>query len=188
MRTGLHILAVGLAIVAMPTVVGCQNNTGGGGGGSVTADFELGEGLDEFQMEAGEPSENRGTGTFDISGLTVKSGTVQLDPDAVTVTPADAGPEKAGVSMADGGAFNLTVTVWIAAVDELTTVCGGGEQYGPFEIALDGNYVPVSIEPSEVTLTQTTADLINAGEISIWHPCGGRLRRDDQYFPLAFSA
>ena len=166
MRTKLTPLLIALAIVVVGTSVGCQRVTTTGGSGQVTADFELGEGLRSFVVVAGEPTENFGTGTFTIAGGEVTAGVLVLDPASVIVTPTAGGPEKLQTTLQDGE--ELVITVWIDAPENLNTVCDdGGEQYGPFNVVLDEDYVPVSIEPAEVTLSDATVDLINAGEFAI---------------------
>ena len=168
MRTKLTPLLIALAIVVVGTIAGCPGvvTSTGGGSGQVTADFELGEGLRSFQVQAGQPAENFGRGTFDITGGAITSGTVALDPASVVVTPANAGPDKAQLTMQAGE--ELVITVWIDAPENVDTVCdGGGEQYGPFNVVLDEDYVPVSIDPDEVTLSEATVELINAGEFAI---------------------
>ena len=42
-----------------------------------------------------------------------------------------------------------------------------GETYGPFSVTLDENYVPVSIDPSSVTLSATTVALLNQGQTAV---------------------
>ena len=125
--------------------------------------FELGDSLGGFEVQAGVPTQNRGTGALGDNPFTIGSGTLTLDPNVIAVTPA--GPGKGGVNLQDGG--TLIVTARIAAVAQLAVVCEEGELYGPFEVQLDANYVPVSVDPSTVTLTQDTIDLINIGEFSL---------------------
>ena len=156
------------------TADSCDNGTcvhesidGCGSDEDVIADFELEEGLGEFDMQAGVPAENRGTGSFDITCPTAENGSIQLDPDAITVLLPDAGSGKVSISQQGDAAFRLAVTIEIAPVHELDTVCGSGDEYGPFDVGLDESYVPVSIQPHQVTVTQKTADLISQGEISI---------------------
>lgn len=127
--------------------------------------FELGDSLGGFDVQAGEPTQNRGTGALGDNPFTIGRGTLTLDKDAITVTPAPTGGGKGGVNLQAGG--SLIVTAWIASVDQLDVVCTDGEQYGPFTVELDENYVPVSVDPSSVTLTQNTIDLINVGEFSL---------------------
>jgi hypothetical protein len=165
MRTKLSPLLIVLAIVVVGTSAGCPRVVTTGGSGEVTADFELGEGLRSFQVQAGEPTENFGTGTFTIAGGEVTAGVLVLDPANVIVTPAAGGPDKSQPTMQAGE--ELVITVWIDAPENEGTVCDDGEQYGPFTVVLDENYVPVSVDPAEVTLSEATVALINAGEFSI---------------------
>ena len=130
-----------------------------------TVAFDLGSGLGEFEVQAGQPARKTGTGAFELPDITLGRGTVELDPDVITVTPADSGGAKGTVNLQQTSI--LEVTVWIASTDEVETVCETGEQYGPYEVTLDENYVPISIDPPTVTLTQNTLDLLNAGEFSL---------------------
>jgi hypothetical protein len=162
-----RVVAGGFAVVYLAVLSGCAGVVpagGGSGAAQITADFDLSGGLGTFETQAGVPAETRGTGNFDIGGAEASSGSVEVDPSIITVTPA-AGPAKSNVAMQAGDP--LIITVAIAPTDELDTVCDTGEQYGPFIVVLDENYVPVSIDPSSVTLTQNTLDLINVGEFSI---------------------
>lgn len=163
-----HLLLTGLAITSLVALGGCAAGVPAAGGGGVTpsftAEFDLTGGLGTFEVQVGVPAENRGTGNFTIQGGTITSGWVELDPSVIVVTPA-VGPNKADVAMQ--AAETLIVTVGIAPPDQIDTVCDTGEQYGPFTVVLDQNYVPVSISPSSVTLSQNTIDLINAGQFAI---------------------
>lgn len=132
---------------------------------TVPVAFELGSGLGGFEVEAGVAKQNRGTGALGDTPITIGSGTLTLDPAAITITPADGGPGKGGVNQQAGS--TLIVTAWIAPVADLATVCETGEEYGAFTVEVDENYVPVSVDPSSVTLSQDTIDLINIGEFSL---------------------
>ena len=171
MRARSRLLVTGLAMTGLFAVLGCTVSVpagaaaaGGGGTPQFTAEFDLTGGLGTFEVQAGVPAENRGTSNFTIEGGTISSGSVELDPSVITVTPA-AGTNKANVAMQANQ--TLIVTVQIAQADQIDTVCDVGEQYGPFTVVLDENYVPVSIDPSTVTLSQNTIDLINLGQFSI---------------------
>ncbi len=127
--------------------------------------FELGAGLAEFEVQAGQAVRNSGSGAFDLSGLSIGSGSIELDPSVITVTPSGSVTGKGSVNLQESS--TLEITVWIASGDEVDTVCDAGEKYGPFSVTLDENNVPVSVDPSEVTLTQNTLDLLNSGSFSL---------------------
>lgn len=127
-----------------------------------SVDFNLGESLGEFEVTADEPKDNSGTSQFDTP-VTIGRGSLELKPSAITVTPSGA-PKEVGTIQAES---TLVVTVWIAPADEIDTVCGGGEEYGPFNVTLDDNNVPTAVEPSRVTFTQETIGLLNGGEFSL---------------------
>jgi hypothetical protein len=178
-------LAVGIALAIVWYPAGCSvGATGGGGGGGQQVDdgdggggggvpggFEVGfdllkddgTGLGAFEAQAGVPTDNRGTGTLTTSGPALTSGSIRFDPADITVTPTGIGK----VIPAMQGTSQLIITGWIDALEAVDTVCGGGEEYGPYTVTLDENNVPIAISPSSITLTQNTIDLLNLGEFSI---------------------
>lgn len=149
-------LLAGTVIVAA-AVMSCQPI-------QITTDFNLGAGLKTFDVQAGVPVEKSGTGSIGDTPVDVGSGTIQLQTSAITFTPSNAGEPKGTVNLQDN--MVLEVTVWVSDVEAVETVCQTGDQYGPFEVTLDENYVPVSVDPSQVTLTQNTIRLLNEGEFS----------------------
>ncbi len=130
----------------------------------VPVEFALGGGLGIFAVEAGVPTQNRGTGSIGDAPVDPGSGSINIKPENVSVTPANNGSGKGTVNYQGG---TLTITAWIAALDELETVCETGEEYGPFSVELNEANQPVSVEPSDITLSQNTIDLINGGQFSL---------------------
>ena len=132
---------------------------------TIPVPIPLGTSLGEFEVQAGESSQLSGTTSFTPpQGISIASATLELDSDAVTITPTESAK---GLQAQVGDSNTAEVTVWIAPFDEVGTVCGGGEQYGPFTITFNDDYVIQSIEPSRVTLSQNTVDLLNAGQFSL---------------------
>jgi hypothetical protein len=127
--------------------------------------LELGTGLGVFQVTAGEPARNTGTQMGDPVEINLGSGSIELDPGVITVTPTPTTEGKARAAM--HVVSTMTVTVWIGTVDQLPTVCEEGEQYGPFTVGLDENNIPEEIDPSRVTLSDRTLDLLNGGDFSL---------------------
>ncbi len=168
MRSKSHLLVTGLAVFSLVSLGSCTTGIPSGGtGGSpqISGDFDLTQdGVGTFQVLAGEPVERPIRGSFSVENAVISSGSVALDPASITVTPA-AGPTKGTAAMQVGEP--LIVTVKIAPEDEIGTVCDSGETYGPFTVVLDENFFPVSIDPSTVTLTQNTVDLVNLGVFSL---------------------
>lgn len=154
-------LVGGMLVLSGLVVVGCPQQPLF----TVPVAFELGDSLGGFEVEASVTTTNRGTGALGETSIEIGSGTLNLSPSAITVTPADSGSGKGGVNQQAGEP--LIVVARIAPLADLATVCETGEEYGPFSVELDENYVPVSVDPSSVTLTQDTIDLINIGEFSI---------------------
>ncbi len=177
MRSVTYVRGAGLAGMSLVAAAGCVSSlpsaAGGGGGqpGAATINFTFndGEGL-TFDVAANEPADIRlQDAQFDLGGTTITSGTVQVPPEAITVERIG-GAAKAAVAMQAGEP--LSVTVWIAGAGDIDTVCGGGEQYPPspdtaFLVTLDENFIPTSVEPSSVPLTQNTVDLINGGAFTM---------------------
>ena len=171
MCTKLRMILVAFAAVALIPVVGCSTGASGGVAangevprGEVTVDFDLTQsgGLGTFEAQAGVPTDNRGTGSVTL-GAPIGTGSLAIDPSDIIVTPA--GAAKASTAMqAD---TTLIITAWIAGANESDTVCGGGEQYGPYTVVLDESYAPISVTPSSIVLTQNTVDLLNAGQFSL---------------------
>lgn len=115
-------------------------------------------------VQAGVPSTKSGLVTFNnTSGITIGSGALSLNASAITVTAA--GPGKFLAFQAT--TTTLTITARIAPPSERETVCETGETYGPFTVALAPGFVPVSVEPANFTITQSTIDLLNAGGFSL---------------------
>jgi len=127
----------------------------------VTIPVDLGEDLGTFEVQAGETVQHRATTGVPQSSIDIGSGTISINTDDITVTPA---PGKFGVNLQGG---NLIITAWIDTLAAIDTVCETGEEYGPFTVELDEDWNVVSIDPSSVTLTQTTIDLLNGGEFSL---------------------
>ena len=159
MRNATRVLLVGLAAFSVLQFAACRQQV------QIPAEFQLDD-LGTFQVEAGVPTQNRGTGSLGDNPIDIGSGTMLLDPASITFTPADGGGSKGSINQQDGGE-ELVVTAWIAAVDEVDTVCETGEEYGPFTVTLDEDNQPTTVDPDSVTLTQTTIDLINGGEFSL---------------------
>ncbi|MFH1108071.1 MAG: hypothetical protein V1790_02585 [Planctomycetota bacterium] len=149
---------MGLMAIACLPLAGCPQVR-------IPVEFSLAGGLGTFAVTAGEPTQNRGTGSLADTQINIGSATMKIDPSNITITPANGGGGKGTVNLQAGG--TLVVSASIASADAVDTVCESGEKYGPFDIALDVNYQPVSVDPSSVTLSQNTIDLINGGEFSL---------------------
>lgn len=168
MRTS--VIALGMTALTVGLLVGCNTaavtGDGNGGGvlGNVDVGFDLGAGLGEFQVEAGVAKTVVGTGRFTLTGALADGGTFVLDPADISVTPSDTTGGKGSVNLQTEV---LEITVWIDNIDATDTVCGGGDQYGPYSVTLGEDLVPISIDPTEINLTTNTIALLNAGEFSI---------------------
>jgi hypothetical protein len=155
-------MAASLVIAGVLPIAGCG---GAGTPGAQSVDFPLGAGLGQFTVEAELPIARRGTGEFNTGGFTVGTGEIVIGIDGITVTPDENTGDKAAVRQQ--GELTLGITVWLAGVDLLETVCDVGEQYGPYTVTLDADYTPTAIDPPTITLTQATIDLLNTGEFSV---------------------
>lgn len=127
-------------------------------------DFELPDNAKSIEVEDGVSARATGVLTIDTGGLEIGSGSIEIDPDVITITPADTSGGKGRINL--HGENTLDVTVWIAAPDELDTVCETGDEYGLFEVELDEDYRPIGVSPSTITLKSRTRQLINEGSFS----------------------
>ena len=150
---------MGMLTIACLPLGGCPQRL------QIPVEFSLAGGLGTFEVQAGVLKQNRGTGALGDTQINIGSGTLRIDPAKITITPANGGGGKGRVNLQAGG--TLVVSASIASVEELDTVCENGEKYGPFNVALDVNNQPVSVDPSSVTLSQNTIDLINGGTFSL---------------------
>jgi len=163
MRARAGILTVAVVLITGLVLAGCQPGGGGGKSLQVAVPFSLSGGLGDFEAEAGVPVESRGTGSFEVSDGEVRGGSLKIDPAVITVTPT--GPGKEVVALQETS--TLIITAWIAPIDEIDTVCGGGEQYGPYNVTLNEDNVPIAVDPPHIDLTDNTVDLLNGGEFSL---------------------
>lgn len=164
MRARAWMLTVVSVSITGLVLVGCQARRGGGGKSlQVAIPFNLSEGLGEFEVEAGGFDDNPGTGSFEVTGGEIRGGSLEIDPQVITVTPT--GPGKEVVALQETS--TLIITAWIAPIDEIDTVCGGGEQYGPYNVTLNEDNVPIAVDPPHIDLTDNTVDLLNGGEFSL---------------------
>lgn len=114
-----------------------------------------------FDVEAGVAKQNVLTVTdFDTGGFNIVAGSMTIDPAAITVTPDSNATGKGRVNLQ---ARTLTVVVKLGAPGTEETVCDDGEQYGPFTVELDEDFVVTSITPSSVTFTDSAVSLLNGG-------------------------
>lgn len=118
-----------------------------------------------LEVTAGQTVQRSSSITVDVGDVSAGSGTLALSPDAISVTLANTTGQKGGANLQ--AANTLMVTGWIAGPDTLDTVCGGGDEYGPFTVDLDENGGVTGVSPSSVSLTRNTVNLLNSGEFTI---------------------
>jgi len=129
-----------------------------------TIPFDLPASLGSFDVVAGEPSENAGLVVFDPVDFDLGHGRIALRPEDITFTPDPQDDDKGRVSFQTS--ISLQITAFVAAPEDLATVCVDGEQYGPFEVKLDAFLFPTSVSPSGLPLSSETLALIGSGGIS----------------------
>ena len=152
--------AVVALAIPMVTFVGCRQTA------RFSVPVDLSDSLGQFEVTAGEPVQNKGTITTPNSSITIGGGTLQIDPEDVSFTPADGGAGKGSTTFQSGGTF--TITVGVAEVESLETVCEDPvAEYRPFTVTVNEDNDITSIVPSSVNLTESTIDLINGGTMSI---------------------
>jgi hypothetical protein len=126
--------------------------------------FPLGPGLGDFELQADQPLTKSGTADFEAP-VTLRRGTLRINPDAIMFTPADTSNQKGRTTFQS--TTTIVVTVWIAELEDLDNVFDVGDEYGPYTITFDENFVPVSVSPPTITLTPNTIALLNSGQFSI---------------------
>ncbi len=156
MFRGKSVSALALLTVVGFGVVGCPGFVAP----PIAVPVELGEGLGQFTVNANQAAQNAGTTAFGAP-VAVAGASLQFNADDITITPTDQ------AKTTGNGTQTGQVTAWIAPAAQVATVCGGGEQYGPFTVTFDDSLNVLSVTPSSVTLSQNTVDLLNGGEISL---------------------
>jgi len=160
MRNGKCIFISALCVMSFAMMVGCPS-------GIVVplppVPVPLGESLGEFTLVANESQSAAGAVPSFDPGVTIVSGSITIDPSVISISPT----ESAKTRLAQTGPNTATITARIASADEVETVCASGEEYGPFTITFDDDFVIQSVSPETVTLSQNTVDLLNGGSFSL---------------------
>jgi len=190
MRKGIGLALLGLAVFGASQVGGC-----GGFLPTIPLPVQLGSNAD-FDVESGVPSTKTfGTTFSNDSGVAIGSGSIEIDPTAITVTPDQAKtaqgtlpiPETCGDACSTANVSSelcnsvcnlgqVVVTVWVGGATD-TNPQLTGDEYGPYIVTLDGEASPISVQPNTVQLQQKTIDAINAGAanvtVQVVSPYGG---------------
>ncbi|MBI1827837.1 MAG: hypothetical protein HY287_02085 [Planctomycetes bacterium] len=153
---------VGFAALGLAIVVGCGQSLF-----TIASNFQLQNGLESFDVQAGQPVQKHGSIGIQSTGTvpSIKSGKLLISPSKITFTPTSGTPK--GNVNAQAAENTITVTVKLDTAEADATVCDSGEEYGPFVVTLDSNNQPTSVDPSEVTLSQNVIDLLNGGRFSV---------------------
>jgi hypothetical protein len=160
MRRQSSVCLSGLVGVSLLAVEGCSPSAL-----RREVDLNLNNNLASFNVESGVAARNTGSYSFDNGGITIGSGSIALDPAALTFTPAETSGGKVRVAQ-QAAESTMTVMVWIDGPDAIETVCETGEDYGPFTVTLVDN-VPVGISPNTVELSRSTINLLNSGSFTL---------------------
>ncbi len=174
-----------LGIVGMLQAAGCTPPSGGGGGGGgddadVTDDTGGEQDLEQpirynavvgrtLQIQGGEEAEL--TFALDVPldelNLQVESATLNLEEtlSLVTLTHAEDNtvPEKP-IRLANGECPpSETVAIYYQIGYDEETACQSGRVYGPFDVGLDDDGQPNSVQPATSQVDEDTIEVINAG-------------------------
>jgi len=139
----------------------------------------------DFDVQSGVPtSKTFATNFTNNSGISLGSGSIQIDPSSIAVTP-DQGkvlqtipiPDTCGdacvganvsaeicTSVCNAGTVNIRV--WVGLSNE-TDPMATGDAYGPFVVTLDGEANPISIDPETADLQDKTKQAINEGQARV---------------------
>jgi len=169
MRKRTWMTLIGLTLVAAWQLGGCASVIP-----PIQLTFGLGGTLGTLEIEDGV-GETQGTATFNPSEYNIASGSIQLDPTVISIQDPTLGGEEKGyvaaavpeeVAAACTG-DPLIVNVWVGPAEQVETIFDDGEEYGPFEVTLNEECVPTSVSPTSVTLSATTVELLESGNIAI---------------------
>ena len=164
--------AAAVFLVACWTIGGC-----GTGVIQIPVSIPLGT-AGELDVQAGQPSTRTGTFSTGDIPIDIGSGSLRIDPDAITYDPSDAKVAQSAPTCADAcaaanidsascdavcGLGQIEATLWIGLADELDTVCETGDQYGPYTATLDDSGVVTDIDPGSLTFGEKTLEAFNAG-------------------------
>lgn len=141
-------------------VVGCPQNPF-----TQAVEFNLGQGLGEFEVTGSAATRQSRLVNLDTGGITLGSGSLEIDPEVITITPTDSGGGKYQVRLQ--GSTTLEISAWVAPPVELETVFETGDKYGPYSVTFDENLNPISVDPTTINLTAETIDLLNGGQFAL---------------------
>lgn len=131
-----------------------------------TIAFELNEGAGlVFPVTACEPIERTVTLTFDSAGLNITSGTFELKPEDITLNVDVEQPGKSAV--AGQNTCDLTVEGRVAATGQEADVCTSTDDYGPYVVTLDDDFMITGIDPATITLSEATISVLDTGTVTV---------------------
>jgi len=171
--------ASGLVLLVGLQIGGCTNLLP-----TIPLEIKLGS-SSSFDTTSGVPAAKTFTSNFtNDSGLEIGRGTLEIDPDAIDVTPDQSKttqaipiPETCGAACSAAGvegplctevcnAGSVVVRVWVSLADEADPQ-QTGDEYGPYTVELDGEANPISVDPPTVELQEETIQAINAGSAKV---------------------
>ena len=190
MHARFGIMLLGLAVVAMCQFGGCAALF------IPPVDLDLAETeMAEFEVQAGVPQQKTGSFTFDTGGYTIGSGSLRINAEAISVTPASAEGSKTNVILQDGAvslddllqadtcleACDLAgvgaqpcsdvcqqglIIMFIIVAAVDDTDCLNGDEY-EVRVTLDQNVQVAEVDVSPNTFVGNTKDLLNSGEFRV---------------------
>ena len=87
MHNSIRMISHGLGVLAVLNVVGCAPPT-------ISVPVELGgSSAGEYEVTAGVPVQKSGARTFSTQGIQVGSGSFEIDPSVILVTPSRCGKQ-----------------------------------------------------------------------------------------------
>ena len=164
--------AAAVFLLACWTIGGC-----GTGVIQIPVSIPLGS-AGELDVEAGTPRTRVGTFTTGDIPIEIGSGSLRIDPSAITYDQTEAKvaqsaptcAEACSAANVDAASCNavcslgqIEATLWIGMSDEVDTVCETGDQYGPYNATLDENGEVTSVDPGSLTFGEKTLEAFNAG-------------------------
>lgn len=168
-------LLICLVLVVVVIPIGCLGGGGGGSGGISTTGVvtvDTGATGKNISLTDGVPTQVIKTLNYNVSrfGGPYEALTVDLSAHIpwIDVTPVPRLVSAGGSANKFASRVGGEMAIRIAREEQANTVCTSGELYGPFEITIDDTSSQVNdVQPSSVTATQASVDIINSGSLVI---------------------
>lgn len=147
--------------------------------------------LAEFDVVADEPTEKSIAVNLQIpinANVEIAGGTFEFAPGDFSFEPAGASKAMAAAELSP---FNFEVTGYVFS-KTIGGTCGHGDEYGPYEVAVDETGTILSVSPPAIALYATTVELIKTNDVALClrveSPVGGTVRIHALHYELTLAS